>query len=171
MVLDNKGADIGPFLYCLNDILKDKDNTYDYILKLHTKTSHGFRDMSFETLIDNLIEVLYLLKNKEGCYMAGVQCKNMLLDDRNKKTIDAICNKYNIKYDKRHIDFFTGTMFVCKTEMFKKISAQYNVKWIDEYWPLEEGYNKNHKATFTHAWERMLSGVLPYLLESTKIYI
>lgn len=169
MVLENKGADIGPFLYCLNNILKE--NKHQYILKLHTKTTHGFRDMCFETLVNNLKEIIYLLNHKNRCYIAGTQSKNMMLDDRNEETIRDICKRYDMDYDKQYIDFFTGTMFVCKVNMFKEIMDKYNINWINEYWLLENGYKKNHRATFTHAWERMLSGVLPYLLKSTKIYM
>tara|TARA_B100002019_G_C21274933_1_gene604923 strand:- start:21363 stop:23015 length:1653 start_codon:yes stop_codon:yes gene_type:complete len=168
-ILPNKGADIGPFLYILyHYILKDN---YDFIVKLHSKTHHGFRDICFDTILNNMLYTQYILTNKHNCYIAGPQQKNMMLDTVNQPIIDNFCKEYNIDIDSSKIDFFAGTMFVCKHKMFNEFIEKYKVNLLDHYLTLETGYRKNHQPTYTHSWERILSGIIPYSLQSSKLYI
>jgi len=168
-ILPNRGADIGPFIYVLNHFILQAD--YDLIIKIHTKNHHGFRKMCFDTIANNFSYIQFLLNTKKDCYIAGAHQKNMMLDTINHSIISKFCLKNNIHIDPKKIDFFTGTMFVCKTSMFKNFIDQYQINMSSEYLSLESGYVKNHQATYTHSWERILSGIIPYTLRSSKIYL
>lgn len=168
-ILPNKGADIGPFLYVLNHFIL-KEN-YNLIIKIHTKNHHGFREICFDTICNNFAYIEFLLGIKNDCYIAGPNQKNMMLDNVNDSIINKFCNKYSIDIKHDKIDFFTGTMFVCKVDMFRNFIQKYGVDLLEAYLSLETGYNKNHQATYTHSWERILSGVIPFSLQSSKIYI
>jgi hypothetical protein len=168
-ILPNKGADIGPFLYVLNHFILPAD--YNLVIKIHTKNHHGFRKMCFDTIANNFAYIQFLLNAKKNCNIAGAYQKNMMLDTINNSVINKFCLENNIQIDPKKIDFFTGTMFVCKTSMFQNFINQYRINISKEYLSLESGYIKNHQATYTHSWERILSGIIPYCLHSSKIYI
>jgi len=79
-------------------------------------------------------------------------------------------NKYNIS-DIENVYFFAGTMFACNINMLKNFIKKYNISIPEEYFNMEYGYQKNHNATVTHSWERILSGIIPAHMRSKKIYI
>lgn len=168
-VLPNKGADIGPFLYTLYH--KILPNNYKFILKLHTKSHHGFRRMCYDSIATNFSYILYMLKNNTHKYIAGPLQKNMMLDNINQSIIDKFCSENFIYTNNSLIDFFAGTMFLCKAAMFTEFIQKYNINLLSEYMSLEMGYKKNHTATRVHSWERILSGIIPFSLQSSKIYI
>ena len=167
-VLPNIGADIGAFLYILDKYIFQQN--YKYVLKIHSKTHHGFRNMCFNSLINNLGYIEYLLENKQGADMCGLSEYNYPLDHINQTIINKFCNKYNIS-DIENVYFFAGTMFACNINMLKNFIKKYNISIPEEYFNMEYGYQKNHNATVTHSWERILSGIIPAHMRSKKIYI
>ena len=168
-VLPNIGADIGPFLYVLNKHILN-NNKYDYILKLHSKSHHGFRHMCFNSLINQLDYAIYLLDNQQNSAMAGLIDHNLPIDGINESKINEFCNRYGIGI-KNNFDFFAGTMFIYKLNVIRSFIKKYKINLYNEYFNLEYGYAKNHQATKTHAWERILSGLIPHESVSDKIYI
>lgn len=166
IILPNRGADIGPFLYLLhNNLLSDTD----FVVKLHTKTHHGFRSIAYETLINNLYSNIYLLKNSNYSII-GSKNHIMNMDTINKPIIDKFCAKYSIPYVSAK-QFFAGTMFMAKTSLFQEFCQKYNIDLIEEYNNLEMGYSQNHEATNTHSWERILSGVVPDTMGSERLCV
>lgn len=168
IIVPNKGADIGPFLYTLHTYILN-NSKYDYIVKYHTKTHHGFRKLAYDTLITNLVENLDILEKHTEAGILGVASQEMNIDinDINIDLINKFCSKYNISYTKS--SFYTGTMFIAKTSMFKEFVSQYKIDLMKEYYELEDGYEQNHSATQTHTWERILSGIIPNIMKKTKL--
>lgn len=167
IIVPNKGADIGPFLYILDTYILN--NKYDYIIKLHTKTHHGFRKLVYDTLITNLSQNLDILENhKESCIIGvGSHEMNITANDININFIHKFCSKYNIPYT--NSSFYTGTMFIAKKSMFQEFAIKYKIDFMSEYYGLEDGYEQNHLATQTHTWERILSGIIPRAINKIKL--
>jgi len=169
IIVPNKGADVGPFLYILNAYILNNKYKYDYILKLHTKTHHGFRKLVYDTLVANLSQNLDILENHQESCIIGVGSHEMNIEknDININLINQFCSKYKINTNNN--SFYTGTMFIAKTSMFKEFSVKYKIDYMSEYYGLEDGYEQNHSATQTHTWERILSGIIPSSIGKTKL--
>ena len=168
-VIPNIGADIGPFLYILDKYILD-NNKYNYILKFHSKSHHGFRHMCFDSILNQLDYSLYLLENQRHSAIAGLIDHNVPMDDINKSKMNEFCNRYNINTN-YNFNFFAGTMFIYKLSVIKSFIKKYKINLSEEHLSLEYGYTKNHRATKTHTWERILSGLIPHKLTCDKIYI
>jgi hypothetical protein len=166
-IVPNKGADIGPFMQCLHN--HHKKDEYDYILKLHTKTNHGFRRMVFMGLVDNLLHNITMIENENEACMVGLNNYKMQMDQINEPILSEICSKYKLSSDNTY--FIAGTMFLAKYNFFVNVLEDLNISILSEYQNLESGYFKNHDPTYTHSWERILSGVLPHNLKQKVLYI
>jgi lipopolysaccharide biosynthesis protein len=125
----NHGADITSFIYQLNDIEEE------IFIKLHTKKSNlgsyaqiNWRAVHLHSLIcDNnqIIENQKLLNNT-----VGLLCnKHFIFHDQeytNKEHIYILCNLLDIPYEKlKRKSFSAGTMFMSRTEIFKKYILPY----------------------------------------------
>ena len=165
-VVPNRGADIGPFLYTLQHRIAHQG--YDYILKLHSKTHHGFRTFVYDCLLMHMPHILEILHNNNYAIF-GPKHHEMRLDYINRPIINHICHEYNIIYEPSKITFYAGTMFLTTTELLLEFINQYGLDLNKEYWSLEDGYFQNHHATRTHSWERILSGIIPYVMGVKKL--
>lgn len=170
-ILPNIGADIGPFLYMCQKYFLNNPK-YTTILKLHSKTHHGYRHLNFDTLIYHLKYIDYIFRNKYSCGLAGCLSNVCKMDEINTDIIKNFCEINRLHYDDNY-HFFAGSMFVCKIDMLKNFIKQYNINLLDEYWSLEYGYKKNHEPTYTHSWERILTGIIPHprVTNYEKIYV
>lgn len=161
----NKGCDLGSFLLFIDYCIKNKKK-YDYIIKLHTKTDVIWR----KGLIKPLTEYIYGSLNMFNNNKIGIIASNMYiyeLDNLNDEHIKIICDKYKMKYNKKDIKFVAGTMFIIRYDILYNFFMNYEIKIIEEYNLLENGYTVNDTSTYVHAWERIISGFT--ILESEKI--
>ena len=95
----NKGADIGPFLLIINYLINNK-LTYDFIIKLHTKTNSKWRNELINPLLTRLGIINSLFENKEND--VGICCAKKWLfdvDNLNQKIVTRLCKGWNIKVD------------------------------------------------------------------------
>ena len=164
----NKGMDIGPFLKLLHH-LKTTDEEYDYIIKIQEKRTDHWRKYMINNLIENLYHYCLLLEEDRVSLTAPFRYI-LQLDDLNKLTIDYITQRYNIpfdyKFEQTYNGFVGGTMFIIKHKTFNNFIEQYNINLDYELSLLEEGAVTNEFATYTHAWERILSCVLPTVMKT-----
>lgn len=167
IVVPNKGADIGPFLYILHN--KILNHNFDFIIKLHTKTHHGFRKLAFDTLTQSLYNNIQILKDSNYS-MLGVKDHEMMMDTINFSIMNDFCKKHNILYN-HNISFYSGTMFIAKSQLFNDFANKYNINYMKEYYTLEDGFFQNHDASYTHSWERILSGIIPNVLNAKKVSV
>jgi hypothetical protein len=71
-----------------------------------------------------------------------------------------ITNIDNIKEFADDIYFVAGTIFVMNFKMIKEFAIKYNIDISHEFKNMENGYIINDKDTWTHSWERILSGII-----------
>jgi len=151
----NKGMDIGPFLLEANKLTKN----YDYLIKLQGKNLISFRDLCFNNIIKNIYHHILLLEADPNNFCNGPRLYLHGIDGINSYTINNFIfrNKIKLKNTEKH--FFGGTMFISKYKPLKKFLDRLNTK--DEYEILEPGLVVNNTPTNTHAWERILTYIIP----------
>jgi len=159
--VNNKGADLGPFLLSSSQIIPNDTN---YFIKVHAKTHHGFRKYAISEIINNIYTNLLKLILDDNLYALGSKRYILMMDKFNKSTIDSFYNRYNLNnIDESQIKFISGTMMIGNYQKYLQICKNINIDLNKEYDLMENGYKKNIEATHTHAWERILSGIIPYV--------
>ena len=128
LFIENKGVDIGGLFHSLKYIRK-YNIKFDYILKIHTKTSDDtWRKELIQPLVnkDNLkiIKILFLINNigfiSSDCRI--VQNDNMVYWNTNKIGLETFCSIYNIPNGANFKYFIGGTMFWIKYDILNKLS-------------------------------------------------
>jgi hypothetical protein len=164
----NKGMDIGPFMHVLRDFYNNNKH-YDYIIKLQEKRTVHWRKYMINNIIDNL-EHYCALMEKETVSLCAPYRFLLNLDNLNKTTINYIIQRYNIPfiydYEETYNGFIGGTMFLAKHKLFNDFFDTYHINLDYEIDILEEGAVVNDFATYTHAWERMLTCIIPTVMKT-----
>jgi hypothetical protein len=153
----NKGMDIGPFIKTIDSLIK-KNKKYDYLIKIHGKNIKCFRELCFSNIIDQIYKHILLLNNSESI-ISGPEFYSLEMDDINLKTIEDFIKRNNIVLGNKENNFFAGTMFVAKYQQFIDFFKKINLDL--EYNMLENGPIDNFEPTNTHAWERILTNIIP----------
>jgi hypothetical protein len=160
ILVKNKGADLGPFVFLSDTIPKDTD----YFIKIHAKTHHGFRKYAISEIINNIHSNLAKLITQNGLYALGSNRYILTMDKFNTETINNFYSRYNLSnIDESKIKFISGTMMIGNYKKYIDICDRIGINFNEEYNLMEDGYKKNTVATNTHAWERILSGIIPYI--------
>ena len=181
-IIDNRGLDIGGFLYVLKYLI-DKGSKYDYFLKIHSKKSlhtsteivgNKWRKELLVSLLGsvNIIENnLKLLKFNDDIGMIG--SNTWLIDTENKRQafmnnyekIKELAKLFKIKTDINKFNFIGGTMFWVDYNVLVDRFKTININFLRNM--LEYGAITDHqKSTYTHSMERIL-GIL--MKDSNKI--
>lgn len=169
-IVDNRGMDIGNFLYQLNYV-KSKNIKYDYALKIHSKKSlHsaeiGFGDKWRKELLDPIIgntnNIKRVLDNFESNKNIGmIGAKKWLINDKSTRRLALMNNacyikEYSTKFslNENNIEFIGGTIFWFR---FDDIMNFFNnidiIKFRNE---LEFGkFTDHHLPSRTHSMERI----------------
>jgi O-antigen biosynthesis protein len=156
-LVENKGMDLGPFIYVYNKI---KDNNYNTYLKLHSKKSihtlglgDEWRQSLYFPIIDNYKEIISQVENINECWMLGVE--KYYYDEYKdhsklaaKKYIDKLCEILNISDNG---SFFAGTMFMVNDKYLNNLLG--NIDLDIFYNKFEEGYLRDSLA---HGMERVI---------------
>ena len=111
----NFGNDITPTMLMYNDIIKL--DSFEHIIKLHTKTHDEQRDRLINFLLEKSIQHLITYK-RDDCNCIGHEYH--YVKNNNDEFNRYLMNKYidNLNYDKC---FLYGTIFYCKSEIFNKM--------------------------------------------------
>ena len=127
IITDNFGFDIGSFFTILN-ICKQNNYEFDYVIKIHTKTSEIERDKLLKPLLGsiNRIKIILDILNNENIGLIGsasATCYNYdKLAIHNENHLKYLLKKYKIsKNYNESIQFIGGTMFWIKYDVLKKI--------------------------------------------------
>lgn len=160
-LVENRGMDIGPFIYVYNKI---KDKNYSTYLKLHSKKSlhtpgigDKWRQSLYFPIVDNYREILSQVETTNKCWMLGVEkyYHDMVIEPKNhpnklaaKLYIDKACNLLNITDDGA---FFAGTMFMVNDIYLKNLLGNIDLDLF--YYEFEEGYLRDSLA---HGMERVI---------------
>ena len=170
-ILENKGADFGPFVYTYNRI---RSKGYKQIVKVHGKKSlHNIKigDTWRKKLTQVLIEsvevfesVISAMNNDSRIFMAGAQS---CFYDRAKEPIDGKgrtdCLPYIDKLNEyvnieTHGCFIAGSMFAVTTEYLELFFKDVDLDTL--YNNFRIGYFR--EASLEHAMERMIGYGVEY---------
>lgn len=165
-VVPNKGFDVGPFCFVLNQLDLDK---YDYLIKIHTKgagpreyirSSYIFSDGAIwgKSLLDAVLLPHTLKSNIKRFESDGklgmLGAKECLFKDKKYKDASLIDNipkvMMRIGLPLGESTFIVGTMFMVRSSLLKPLQRA-NFVWND----FEETY-RVCIGTIAHAIERVL---------------
>lgn len=165
-IVENKGYDIGPFVYFLNKIDLSK---YDLILKIHTKNNiagcdtllnHRYvsRKYWFQLLLEALIGskriVLKNINAFQNNKKLGMIGSKYCITSNYKNAIDVkdkvieIMNGFNFT-NFLPITFVAGTMFFVRSKILQKVKENYTINDFD----ITDNQVKD--GTLAHALERV----------------
>ena len=155
--LPNRGMDIAPFIYVMNEIFLNK-KTYDVIIKLHSKKSlaHGFelgerwRNQLTDALLGSLIKIQnnYLSCVNTNCKMIGSSAWI-----QSQKTNDFEQQFFYEKINFEQYDFVAGTMFMVDFNLIMDWFVLENI-YSRFYNRFEDGYIGD--GSIAHQIERVL---------------
>jgi hypothetical protein len=160
-IVENRGFDLGPFIYFLHRIDLQK---YDLLFKIHTKRDvvpknyyglylkgNEWRTLLYEGILGakTVHEVInYLSEDNEIGLVANknlISTQDMMY---NKEETIRIMKMYNFKIPEKYV-FIAGTMFAGKTKLFKNVKEKLD---FDDFLQSQRG-----EFTLAHAFERILS--------------
>ena len=132
IITDNFGFDIGSFFTILN-ICKQNNYDFDYVIKIHTKTSDIEREKLLKPLLGsiNRIKIILNILNNENIGLIGSSSSTFYNYDKlsihNENHLKYLLKKYKIsKNYNESIQFIGGTMFWIKYDVLKKIFCNYD---------------------------------------------
>jgi lipopolysaccharide biosynthesis protein len=164
-ILENRGADFGPFVYVFNEI---KDMDYKHVLKLHGKRSlHNQKlgDIWRKKLTEVLIEtpdvfnsVVESMNTDERVFMAGAYS---CFYDTKKEPLDGagrVAEEESIQRLNKHLkaaihgSFFAGSMFMVSKKYLDLLFKDVDLNKL--YGEFEVGYRRDRSVA--HAMERVI---------------
>jgi lipopolysaccharide biosynthesis protein len=173
-ILENRGMDIGPFLYVFNELINN-NLEYKYLVKIHTKKGiHENRPFEkglqwkndlFNAILSSPERVDYIINLfNEDENLGIIGTKKWLVDKKhagyiyNHEHIKYFIEKLNIKTKFEDMIFIGGTMFWCDYKILFDFLKKINLlEIINEF---EYGAKTDsHFSRKTHAFERILGYV------------
>jgi len=168
---DNYGKDIGPFLFQIQKIESP------FFIKIHSKKTNNWswrkdlvNDLLGEVLLSNIktlsSDKILLPWKKIGNNDIGLISNRRFITSnheyKNKENIKQICNIINIDYEKlKNGRFISGTMFMSRTDIYKKYFNSVTLPEIIKLIKPETGDVKDEVfGTFTHALERIFGYII-----------
>lgn len=172
-IIDNRGLDIGGFLYVLDYIIS-KNLSYDYLIKLHSKKSihsaniHVGNEWRLELynsilgskkITEGISKILSLYNDigMIGSKRWHITTKEKRSDAycQNFKVIENLIKEFNLKVNAKELEFIGGTMFWADFETIIKAFKKINLKKLRSR--LKYGPHTDHKnSSVTHSIERLL---------------
>jgi hypothetical protein len=152
------GFDIGSFFMYLQKC-KDENIHYDYIIKIHTKTSDINRERLIKPLLGsvNIIHYIVDLFNNKTIGLIGSQ--SMMFYNHNEIAVNNnnhlsyLIKRFNLSISpKESVQFIGGTMFWMRFSIFEKTLFNYDFNTITS--------ELNHEHSFDWNW---------YLLSNKKV--
>lgn len=179
--VQNKGADIGPFLQLYIEHVMEK--YYDYVIKYHTKTDVLWRRELARPFTTNIDKCIVLLDNNQeiGAICSGDFLLNNDMDNNylmkafykyyefdfscmsSTNTDSIVNNKTNA--DTKNFKFVGGTIFMMKKNCLDDFFKKYKINLEREYELLDDNYGEHYlhsEITYSHCWERIISGLVVY---------
>lgn len=160
--MDNKGVDIAPFLFQINELPEQ----YPYFIKIHSKASliknFNWRSVLLHTLLgsrDILLNNIQMIQDNMD--IGSIVDKNMIMSNlgHNEQHMQTIADMLNIDIKNKPNNFMAGNIFIGKSQIFKKYITS---SFISKIYPLlEEGCVKDEKhGTYCHAMERLFGKII-----------
>ena len=165
-VVENKGYDVGPFIFFLNRI---DLNRYDLILKIHTKSNKNDcntmlngrylnRKYWFRLLVEALIGTKEIFRQnikafQKDAEMGMIGSKYCIMSGKKdtaamKEKVTEVMSELGFPEGEART-FVAGTMFMVRSELLQKVKDKYG---IDDFAATD---NKVKDGTLAHALERV----------------
>lgn len=165
-VVENKGYDVGPFIYVLRQIDLSK---YDYILKIHSKAASGKQDIFMNGRVverQDWCKLLYeaLLKNpqivkknlrelQQNSQLGMIGSKYCIVSSNwNSRDVRTQVLRFLSEWgypNTKKITFVSGTMFMVRASLMQKFKEQFS---LDDFLPTD---GKVGDGTLAHILERL----------------
>lgn len=151
-LVENINRDIGPFLEILPELIE-----YEYCCKISLKKSETeiIGDLWREQVLEELCssKIIEIFHDKD---IGMLIPDSFALDFKtnissNRKSLEVVCKKLNIKYPKKDTLFSAGTMFWFRPKALEELV---NYKLYNNYEPLSQD------GTELHALERLLGYIV-----------
>jgi lipopolysaccharide biosynthesis protein len=153
-----RGADTGAFLLQIKQLLIS-DKTYDYVLKLQTKSNNTECPKWMSELTEEIAGSVHKISRIFKMFydyedIGMISCRKWLVKrnmstDSNYNIMKDICKRIKISPD---CSFFVGgTIFWIRMDVLRRTFQGINLD--DEYHKCEIG--KPHEPSYTHSWERI----------------
>ena len=162
----NCGMDLGGLMiHC--DIMLRLDIQTEWILKLHTKTDPVWRKEMYTALAGNARTVHCNLDESKGIddTVANVIIpKKHLHDCRKDKFNRKILQWYEKMYGWEMPPYFSaGTCFYIRWAPLKRFWREISIHSpFNTFALFKSGYVTNQRESYAHAWERLVSGYIPW---------
>jgi lipopolysaccharide biosynthesis protein len=146
IIVQNRGLDIGGFLYALKEIF-NQNIQYDYVLKLHTKTDKRWSDLMTIPLLTNysLVERIFKCTRDIGI----VSVKRYIQNDNgliNRHHLGNIIKQFNMERNNLRWTFPAGAVFWIRFDLLRHVF--YNqIDWVLA--------NLNDEKTFDTNWMKL----------------
>ena len=151
VVSENYGFDIGSFFHILQ-IIKDKNETYDYVLKIHTKTDNEKREYMLQPMLGSIQTIRKIINQMNENTKIGIlapkkaRCIDAHVDFvRNQQYLQQLLFWYfqeNTQVIKQ--PYVTGTMFWMRFSIIEQLFMKVNlINIINSF---------NHVHTFDWNW-------------------
>jgi len=131
-VNDDVGFDIGSFFLYLK-YCKDENITYDYVIKIHTKSDDNERDKLIKPLLGsvNRIKLMFdMLNDTEIGLIGSKECmfyNHDKLAKNNKNHLIQLMNKFNLNIShNKMIRFVGGTVFLIRFNILQNMFNDYD---------------------------------------------
>jgi len=159
--IPNNGLDIGAKMLMVK-YLKDKDITYDYIYFMHSKNDKNLRQIYFDTLFDNMDNIVSNIYNYEG-YFPNLVYK--LFKQYNIKMINQTKNvdfNYNYTTELKHYlnvkdpqmnTFIEGNVYILKNNICDTIFGD------ERLYPLLNETDENDYVYLQNIYKRSLEEI------------
>jgi hypothetical protein len=132
IIIQNFGFDIGSFFMILK-ICKENNYEFDYVVKIHTKTSDTDRDNLLKPILGSVNRIKLILNILENEKIGLVGSKRSMfynydkLSVHNQNHLKYLLEKFKVSINYYEcLQFIGGTMFWTKYEILKKIFWSYN---------------------------------------------
>lgn len=174
-VVENRGMDIGPFLWWLNTLrLRQFDQQPHYIMKIHTKTNNLWRQHLCEPLFESPERVEQLIDYMQRHHSVGMLGSRFNLYDTQKHCSPhgALVDDYlaelgyaslkdSLAHTSGKLKFVGGTIFIVRMEALRyNLNGAELLAWQSE---LTRGRSNDRSGPQrTHALERIFSIVVQY---------
>lgn len=134
IISENYGFDIGSFFHILQ-IIKTYNEKYDYVIKIHTKTNHIFRDELINPILGDINKIRKIVEMFQDNKKIGIiaskksRCIDAQVDFlRNKNYLQQFLYWYfNETTNVIKQVYSTGTIFWTRFDLFKNTFLKYNI--------------------------------------------
>ncbi len=148
--IQNVGFDVGSMM-CFFRYLEDNNILYEYVLFLHSKTQLNKRKQYIEPFVDNLDNVVDMMKNKITNIFPAIEHTLSKQNDRNHIYYDNMMEYFNITSKSNSLQFIEGNCFITNSQIIKKYiipninkfysnmnyDNSFDVNWYIKYYKLE----------------------------------